>query len=124
MPVCYLIYDYLWYLLDRYALKSALHEFKGIKAYLETGIVFADDNPANSLRVRASLQGCHGFEPRVNWSMSEQGRQLRIPLLTMVDYCGRRAIACASLPIGKNTIRYGSDDGGLTIHAGRLESLP
>jgi len=39
------------------------------------------------------------------------------PLMTIVDYKGFRIVAMSLLPIGKDTIRYGSADGGITVHA-------
>ena len=42
--------------------------------------------------------------------------QLRIPLLALIDYRGHRMIAESILPLSHQTIRYGSNDGGKTIH--------
>eukprot|EP01117_Protostelium_nocturnum_P008758 TRINITY_DN313_c0_g1_i1.p1 TRINITY_DN313_c0_g1~~TRINITY_DN313_c0_g1_i1.p1 ORF type:complete len:1033 (-),score=371.42 TRINITY_DN313_c0_g1_i1:85-3183(-) len=39
------------------------------------------------------------------------------PMMAVVDYKGFRMLAMPVLPIGKDTIRYGSDDAGVTVHA-------
>lgn len=39
-----------------------------------------------------------------------------VPLMAMIDYRGYRLLAMSILPIdSKRTLRYGSEDGGLTI---------
>lgn len=46
---------------------------------------------------------------------------LCIPLMCLIDYRGWRLSACCQLPIGKNTLVYGSDDGGRTVHRDVLQ---
>eukprot|EP01129_Flabellula_baltica_P014521 TRINITY_DN696_c0_g1_i1.p1 TRINITY_DN696_c0_g1~~TRINITY_DN696_c0_g1_i1.p1 ORF type:complete len:700 (+),score=142.97 TRINITY_DN696_c0_g1_i1:98-2197(+) len=41
---------------------------------------------------------------------------LYTPYMALIDYRGFRLVATTHLPISKNTLKYGSDDGGLTIH--------
>ncbi|PRP84981.1 hypothetical protein PROFUN_07366 [Planoprotostelium fungivorum] len=41
---------------------------------------------------------------------------LSYPMMALVDYLGFRVVAMAVLPIDKTTLRYGSDDGGATVH--------
>ncbi|PRP84978.1 hypothetical protein PROFUN_07363 [Planoprotostelium fungivorum] len=41
---------------------------------------------------------------------------LSYPMMALVDYLGFRVVAMAVLPIDKTTLRYGSDDGGSTVH--------
>ncbi|KYQ91377.1 hypothetical protein DLAC_08332 [Tieghemostelium lacteum] len=41
---------------------------------------------------------------------------IRFPLMTIIDYRGYRLLAISSLPIGKDTIVYGSCDAGKTVH--------
>lgn len=36
--------------------------------------------------------------------------------MALIDFRGFRLIAQALLPIDKSTLRYGSDDGGVTFH--------
>jgi hypothetical protein len=45
-----------------------------------------------------------------------QSNDLCFPLMALVDYRGFRLIAISLLPIDKNTIIYGSNDYGKTIH--------
>ena len=40
-----------------------------------------------------------------------------MPLMTCIDYKGRRLIASSVLPIGSNTLIYGSADGANTVRA-------
>lgn len=40
---------------------------------------------------------------------------LRLPLLTLIDYRGYRLCAVSTLPITKETLVYGSDDGAKTV---------
>jgi hypothetical protein len=42
---------------------------------------------------------------------------LHFPLAVLVDYRGYRLIAEAILPVGRDTLVYGSADGGTNIHA-------
>ena len=42
--------------------------------------------------------------------------QLKSPIYTFMDYKGYRIIAMSIAPIGKDTLRYGSNDSGRTIH--------
>jgi hypothetical protein len=45
-----------------------------------------------------------------------QGCKLRVPLLSMVDYVGFRALVSTACPISKRTIVYGSNDAARTVH--------
>ena len=42
-------------------------------------------------------------------------RDLNIPLMMLIDYKGFRMTVSAYLPVGKDTIVYGSNDGGRTV---------
>lgn len=42
--------------------------------------------------------------------------KLRVPLLTMIDYGGFRALVSIACPISKRTIVYGSNDAAATVH--------
>ena len=48
---------------------------------------------------------------------SAQVPGLHFPLLSLIDYKGFRVIAVSVLPIRRDTIRYGSCDSGVTVHA-------
>lgn len=41
---------------------------------------------------------------------------LHVPLSCLIDYRGHRMLALSILPIDRQTLRYGSDDGGRTVH--------
>lgn len=43
-------------------------------------------------------------------------RRMRIPLMSVVDYCGFRISVQSLLPLGLDTLKYGSSDGAVTIH--------
>ena len=42
--------------------------------------------------------------------------KLNVPLMCLIDYRGFRVVAMSLLPVNKNTIVYGSADGGKTVH--------
>jgi hypothetical protein len=42
---------------------------------------------------------------------------LHFPLLALIDYRGFRLTALSLLPIHKDSIKYGSSDAGITVHA-------
>lgn len=42
--------------------------------------------------------------------------ELRVPMMTLIDYRGFRMTAQALLPLGSNSLKYGSSDAGRTIH--------
>eukprot|EP01113_Clastostelium_recurvatum_P028334 TRINITY_DN3429_c0_g1_i2.p1 TRINITY_DN3429_c0_g1~~TRINITY_DN3429_c0_g1_i2.p1 ORF type:complete len:2680 (+),score=686.41 TRINITY_DN3429_c0_g1_i2:120-8159(+) len=46
---------------------------------------------------------------------------IHVPLMALVDYRGFRLVAMSILPIGADSIVYGSCDGGQTVHAPRPE---
>lgn len=52
----------------------------------------------------------------LNFFIGKNDFSVGFPLMTMVDYKGYRVLACSQLPIGGNTLRYGSENAGLTIH--------
>eukprot|EP01091_Cochliopodium_minus_P014888 TRINITY_DN5158_c0_g1_i1.p1 TRINITY_DN5158_c0_g1~~TRINITY_DN5158_c0_g1_i1.p1 ORF type:complete len:645 (-),score=182.82 TRINITY_DN5158_c0_g1_i1:46-1980(-) len=43
---------------------------------------------------------------------------VNIPLFVLVDFLGFRVVASSVLPLNSSTIKYGSNDGGKTIHDG------
>eukprot|EP01119_Soliformovum_irregulare_P004567 TRINITY_DN1561_c1_g1_i3.p1 TRINITY_DN1561_c1_g1~~TRINITY_DN1561_c1_g1_i3.p1 ORF type:complete len:907 (+),score=307.61 TRINITY_DN1561_c1_g1_i3:36-2756(+) len=46
---------------------------------------------------------------------------LHLPLMVLCDYRGHRILAASVLPLGKDTLCYGSSDGGRTIRASNEE---
>jgi hypothetical protein len=51
----------------------------------------------------------------INWIMKRNFEGLSTPLMTLVDYRGHRLSAQSMLPIGPDTLIYGSADAGKTI---------
>eukprot|EP01125_Pyxidicula_operculata_P011795 TRINITY_DN385_c1_g1_i1.p1 TRINITY_DN385_c1_g1~~TRINITY_DN385_c1_g1_i1.p1 ORF type:complete len:1249 (+),score=314.60 TRINITY_DN385_c1_g1_i1:1159-4905(+) len=51
--------------------------------------------------------------------------ELNVPLMALIDYRGFRVVAMSVLPVKKDSIIYGSQDGGVTVHADnpKLNSL-
>lgn len=49
---------------------------------------------------------------------TSQMTQLHVPLMALIDYKGFRLIATSLLPIGPDTLKYGSNDAGRTIKTG------
>jgi hypothetical protein len=72
---------------DAFAMKGAGHDLAGLMAYMS----------AIELRPR-------------------ELRVLHVPLMALIDYRGYRLVAICVLPIGRNTICYGSFDAGKTVH--------
>ncbi|KAF2070369.1 hypothetical protein CYY_008312 [Polysphondylium violaceum] len=52
----------------------------------------------------------------LNHFMELSNGTIRFPLMATIDYRGYRILAISSLPISKQTIVYGSCDGGQTVH--------
>lgn len=42
---------------------------------------------------------------------------VRVPLMALIDYRGFKLLAVSLLPIGKDTLVYGSDDAAATVHS-------
>ena len=45
---------------------------------------------------------------------------LKTPLMVLIDYRGFRLTCISLVPIDTSTIKYGSADGGVTVHTGTL----
>jgi len=71
---------------DEWAMKVAQHEIKGLAAYINY-----------SLNARFPVT-------------------LHFPIMTTIDYKGYRLNATSILPVGPDTLIYGSADGGKTVH--------
>lgn len=52
---------------------------------------------------------------------NSQITELRVPLMALVDYMGFRIIAMSLLPINKDTLVYGTNDGGIVIHNSNMK---
>lgn len=80
------------------------------KFALDTEGFYASDEGA----VRAAGHELKGVQAYYNTRIP----MLKTPLMVLIDYRGFRLTCISLVPIDKNTIRYGSCDGGLTVHAG------
>ncbi|GAM24318.1 hypothetical protein SAMD00019534_074930 [Acytostelium subglobosum LB1] len=63
----------------------------------------------------ASCVAGHELKGLIN-VFNSNSRDLSLPLMALVDYRGFRVIAMSILPVEKDTICYGSNDYGMTIH--------
>ncbi|ELR22968.1 C2 domain containing protein [Acanthamoeba castellanii str. Neff] len=71
---------------DEFAMKATQHEIKGLTAY-------------------------------INYSLNSNfPNTLHFPVMSVIDYKGFRLSATSILPVGPNTIVYGSADGSKTVH--------
>ncbi|GAM18576.1 hypothetical protein SAMD00019534_017510 [Acytostelium subglobosum LB1] len=52
----------------------------------------------------------------LNHFMDHSDGLIRFPLMAIIDYRGYRLLAISNLPITKESIVYGSNDGGKTVH--------
>lgn len=90
----------------------------GGEKYIVQGILF---------KFAIDIQGIYGGEENAQkaaghelkglghyWLSNVQ--DLNFPLMAIVNYCGFCLIALSVLPVSKDTLRYGSADGGKTVH--------
>jgi len=70
------------------------------------------DEPNHGNAIKASGTELRGLNALFECNI----RQLCMPLMAMIDFRGFRLAAMSLLPISQKTIRYGSSDGGKTIH--------
>eukprot|EP01127_Copromyxa_protea_P011133 TRINITY_DN2779_c1_g2_i1.p1 TRINITY_DN2779_c1_g2~~TRINITY_DN2779_c1_g2_i1.p1 ORF type:complete len:1346 (-),score=201.42 TRINITY_DN2779_c1_g2_i1:119-3904(-) len=89
---------------QKYIVHNILFKFAVDASGLFGGEFAAAKVAGNELRGLMGFFNCH-----IN--------QLNLPLLALVDYRGFRLIAMSILPVGKDTIIYGSCDAGRNIHA-------
>ena len=75
-------------------------------------------NPSLFLK-KAAGRELNGLESYLSFVL-ESGSKLRTALQVLIDFKGYRVIACSLLPIGANTLVYGSNDAGRTVHADDL----
>lgn len=73
---------------DEHAMKAASHELMGLRSYYDF----------------IAFKSSEGASP-----------PLRVGYMTLIDYRGYRLIATCLLPIGKDTLLYGSCDAGRTV---------
>lgn len=97
----------------------------GVK-YLCHGILFkvalaaAPDDLFSGLDANAAKAAGHELKSLVTIfnACQDDGKlkDLRVPLMCLIDYRGFRVVAISVLPISRDTLRYGSSDGGKTVH--------
>ncbi|PRP86399.1 hypothetical protein PROFUN_05318 [Planoprotostelium fungivorum] len=75
--------------------------------------MYGGDQPDHRAAIKAAKNELKGLEAH----SSRYVEGLHYPMMALVDYKGYRVIALAILPIDKGTLRYGSDDGGMNVHA-------
>lgn len=90
-----------------------------VQKYLWRGILFkmADGStgPWNGSDEAAAKAAGHDMKSVVHYF--EAGVEaLRFPLMALIDYRGFRMTAQALLPLGKDSLKYGSSDAGRTVH--------
>jgi len=76
--------------------------------------MYGGDKRADDMAMKAGGLELQGL---MCWQ-STMPEGLRFPMMCLIDYKGFRLIASAVLPIGRDTLRYGSADGGRTVLAG------
>jgi hypothetical protein len=65
---------------------------------------------------KAAGRELNGLESYLSFIL-DTGSKLRTAMQVLIDYAGYRVIACSLLPIGANTLVYGSNDAGRSVHA-------
>jgi len=71
------------------------------------------NGPDDEHAVKAAKNELKGLEA---YSTMYSGN-LSFPMMAVIDYKGYRLVAMSVLPVNKQTIKYGSNDSGVTIHA-------
>eukprot|EP01114_Cavostelium_apophysatum_P017894 TRINITY_DN5408_c0_g1_i1.p1 TRINITY_DN5408_c0_g1~~TRINITY_DN5408_c0_g1_i1.p1 ORF type:complete len:1291 (+),score=352.75 TRINITY_DN5408_c0_g1_i1:103-3975(+) len=91
----------------------------GGRKYFHEGIFFKI--PLDDLDIYGGDEGIiksAGHELRGLMSLYDcRIKGLHFPLMVLIDYRGWRVLASSLLPLGKNTLVYGSSDGAASIHA-------
>ncbi len=71
--------------------------------------------PYNGSDEAASKASGHDLKGSIHY-YSTGIKGLHLPLMALIDYKGFRMTAQALLPLGKNSLVYGSADAGRTVH--------
>jgi len=97
-------------ILFKFALDTLVARSDGTKTWLYGG----PDGPNHEAAIKAAGRELLGRDKY--WLAWVNG--LHLPLMVLIDYKGFRLIAMPLLPISsQTTLRYGSSDGGSTVHA-------
>lgn len=93
----------------------------GVK-YLKDGIFFKFATDAHGIyggdefSSKAASQELLGQQHVLRWIKANKVPNAYVPLMTVCDVRGYRIIATSLLPLGKGSLKYGSDNGGETVH--------
>lgn len=75
------------------------------------GWMYGGQQPSDERAMKAAANELRGLMHYASLHI----KQLHFPMMVVIDYKGFRIIAQSVLPINKETIRYGSSDGGDTV---------
>ena len=75
--------------------------------------MYGGDTPRDDFAMKAANKEMTGLS--ACWQQHIPG--LHFPLMAVIDYKGFRVVAVSLLPVGKGSLRYGSNDGGRVVHA-------
>jgi hypothetical protein len=97
----------------------------GGEKYIVAGIFFKFSKDfhniygSDEMAMKASNNELNGIRSYYSWISLQNPLtcKLRVPLSALIDFRGWRLSAISILPIGKDTLKYGSGDGALTVKA-------
>jgi hypothetical protein len=97
----------------------------GGEKYILNGIFFKFSKDfhniygSDEMSMKSSNNELNGIRFYYEWRKKNKNiklaDKLRVPLTALIDFRGWRVSAISLLPIGKNTLKYGSGDGGVTV---------
>mmetsp|Transcript_9515 Transcript_9515/g.17842 ORF Transcript_9515/g.17842 Transcript_9515/m.17842 type:complete len:990 (+) Transcript_9515:148-3117(+) len=113
-----IISEYFLHVKDKGIVCKNMGGVAGGQKYLWRGILFKMANgssgPFNGSDEAASKAAGHDLKGSVHYSNCGV-RELHVPLIALIDYKGFRMSAQAFLPLGENSMVYGSADAGATV---------
>lgn len=101
---------------DKYVVMGILFKFALDKELVRKKWMYGDRIPNDSLAMKAADHELRSLA-RILASETTAQQSVSAPLMSIVNYRGFRIIAVSVIPISKQTIIYGSHDGGKTVHA-------
>mmetsp|Transcript_22531 Transcript_22531/g.32926 ORF Transcript_22531/g.32926 Transcript_22531/m.32926 type:complete len:1011 (+) Transcript_22531:60-3092(+) len=114
-----IISEYFLHIKDKSIVAKNMGGIAGGEKYLWRGILFkmADGatGPYNGSDEAAAKAAGHDLKGSIHY-YNAGVRELHLPLMALIDYKGFRMTAQAFLPLGNNSLVYGSADGGRVIH--------
>lgn len=100
-------------ILFKFALDTQLKVPDGARHGWSYKWLYGWDNPSHKNASKAAGRELGGIQAMLVTFTPK----LHYPLMCIIDHCGYRLVATAFLPISSNSIKYGSCDGGRTVHA-------